>query len=133
MDIIQKIYPQVLSKSKLKFSDYAKLIGKILSKNFSKEKKWPTLFLEPGTALVADCQSFVTRVNSIKLIRGVGFATVAGSMFDISPNARTTNLPVTAILNPKLKRAKYHSLYNVVGYTCIESDYLTKKTQGTFI
>ena len=122
--------PSSLSKSKLKFSDYAKLIGKILSKNFSKEKKWPTLFLEPGTALVADCQSFVTSVNSIKLIRGVGFATVAGSMFDISPNARTTNLPVTAILNPKLKRAKYHSLYNVVGYTCIESDYLTKKLKA---
>ena len=118
------------SKSKIKFSDYAKLIGKTLSKNFSKEKKWPTLFLEPGTALVADCQSFVTRVNSIKLIRGVGFATVAGSMFDISPNARTTNLPVTAILNPHLKRAKYHSLYNVVGYTCIESDYLTKKLKA---
>ena len=51
--------PSSLSKSKLKFSDYAKLIGKILSKNFSKEKKWPTLFLEPGTALVADCHSFV--------------------------------------------------------------------------
>jgi len=119
--------PLSLSKSKLKFSDYAKLIGKILSKNFSKEKKWPTLFLEPGTALVADCQSFITIVNSIKLIRGVGFATVAGSMFDISPNAKTTNLPVTAILNPNLKRNKYHSMYNVVGYTCIETDYLTKK------
>ena len=122
--------PSSLSKSKLKFTDYAKLIGKILSKKFSKEKNWPTLFLEPGTALVADCQIFVTRVNSTKLIRGVGFATVAGSIFDISPNARTTNLPVQPILNPRLKRKKYHSLYNVVGYTCIETDYLTKKLQS---
>ncbi len=119
--------PKSLSKSKVKFSDYAKLIGKTLSKNFSKKKKWPTLFLEPGTALVADCQIFVTRVNSTKIIRREGYATVAGSMFDISPNARTTNLPVTAILNPKLKRKKYHTSYNVVGYTCIETDYLTKK------
>ena len=59
-------------------------------------------------------------------------------MFDISPNARTTNLPVTAILNPKLKRKKYHSSYNVVGYTCIETDYLTKKlkvplSEGDFL
>ena len=86
--------------------------------------------MEPGTSLVADCQIFVTRVNSTKLIRGVGFATVDGSIFDISPNARTTNLPVKPILNPHLKRNKYHSLYNVVGYTCIETDYLTKKLQS---
>lgn len=122
--------PSGITKLKLKYSDYAKLIGKILTKNFSKEKKWPTLFLEPGTALVADCQSFVTLVNSVKLIRGVGFATVAGSVMDISPNTRSINLPVTPILNPNIKRAKYHSLYNVVGYTCIESDYLSKKLKA---
>jgi diaminopimelate decarboxylase len=117
--------PINLVKSKLKYSDYAKVIGKVLSKKFSKEKKWPTLFLEPGTALVSDCQIFCTHVNSVKKVRGVGFATVAGSIMDISPNARSSKLPVQAVLNPNVKRNKLHSTYNVVGYTCIESDYLT--------
>lgn len=118
--------PTNLVKSKLKYSDYAKVIGRVLSKKFSKEKKWPTLFLEPGTALVSDCQIFCTHVNSVKKVRGVGFATVAGSVMDISPNARSSKLPVQAVLNPNVKRNKLHSTYNVVGYTCIESDYLTR-------
>ena len=117
--------PAKLVKSKLKYSDYAKVIGKVLSKKFSKEKKWPTLFLEPGTALVSDCQIFCTRVNSVKKVRGIGFATVAGSVMDISPNTRSSKLPVQAVLNPNVKRNKFHSTYNIVGYTCIESDYLT--------
>ena len=117
--------PTKLVKSKLKYSDYAKVIGKVLSKKFSKEKKWPTLFLEPGTALVSDCQIFCTRVNSVKKVRGIGFATVAGSVIDISPNTRSSKLPVQAVLNPNVKRNKFHSTYNIVGYTCIESDYLT--------
>lgn len=117
--------PTKLVKSKLKYSDYAKVIGKVLSKKFSKEKKWPTLFLEPGTALVSDCQIFCTRVNSVKKVRGIGFATVAGSVMDISPNTRSSKLPVQAVLNPNVKRNKFHSTYNIVGYTCIESDYLT--------
>jgi diaminopimelate decarboxylase len=117
--------PTKLVKSKLKYSDYAKVIGKVLSKKFSKEKKWPTLFLEPGPALVSDCQIFCTRVNSVKKVRGIGFATVAGSVIDISPNTRSSKLPVQAVLNPNVKRNKFHSTYNIVGYTCIESDYLT--------
>ena len=45
---------------------------------------------------------------------------------DISPNARSSKLPVQAVLNPNIKRNKLHPTYNVVGYTCIESDYLTR-------
>ena len=117
--------PSQLVKSKLKYSDYAKVIGKVLSKKFSKKKKWPTLFLEPGTALVSNCQIFCTQINSVKKVHGIGFATVGGSVLDISPNARSSKLPVQVILNQNIKRNKLHSTYNVVGYTCIESDYLT--------
>ena len=130
--------PNELVKSNLKYSDYAEVIGKILSRKFYKKKKWPTLFLEPGTALVSNCQIFCTQIKSIKKVRGVGFATVAGSILDISPNSRSSKLPVQSVLDPKIKRNKLHSTYNIVGYTCIESDYLTHKlhaplTEGDYL
>ena len=125
--------PSKLVKSKLKYSDYAKVISKVLSKKFAKEKNWPTLFLEPGTALVSDCQIFCTHVNSVKKVRGVGFATVAGSVMDISPNARSSKLPVQVVLNPNIKRDKLHSTYNIVGYTCIETDYLTRNLKAPLL
>ena len=130
--------PPELFNSKLKYSDYAKVIGNILSKKFSKQKKWPTLFLEPGTALVSNCQIFCTQVKSIKKVRGVGFATVGGSILDISPNSRSSKLPAQPVLDPKIKRKNLHSIYNIVGYTCIENDYLTLKlkaplSEGDFI
>jgi diaminopimelate decarboxylase len=125
--------PSKLVKSKLKYSDYAKVISKVLSKKFAKEKNWPTLFLEPGTALVSDCQIFCTHINSVKKVRGVGFATVAGSVMDISPNARSSKLPVQVVLNPNIKRDKLHSTYNIVGYTCIETDYLTRNLKAPLL
>ena len=53
-------------------------------------------------------QPFVSTMTNSELTAVMigGFATVAGSIFDISPNARTTNLPVKPILNPHLKRKK---------------------------
>lgn len=130
--------PPELFKSKLKYSDYAKVVGNILSKKFSKKKKWPALFLEPGTALVSNCQIFCTQVKSLKKVRGVGFATVGGSVLDISPNSRLSKLPAQPVFDPKIKRKNLHSAYNIVGYTCIENDYLTLNlkaplSEGDFI
>lgn len=107
------------------FDDYGALVGGILSKAFA-GKKPPALFLEPGTALVADTQSFYTQVISTKTVRGKHFATVAGSSFDISPTARSRVLPVTAILNEDDPERPAEHAYDVVGYTCIEKDILSE-------
>jgi diaminopimelate decarboxylase len=109
------------------FDDYGEAVGKILSQAMQGEPRWPTLFLEPGTAVVADCQTFYTEVISTRSVRGEGFATVAGSIFDISPNARCRTLPVEAILDPGADRSGAHPEPAVVGYTCIEGDRLTDK------
>ncbi|WP_127519544.1 alanine racemase [Mesorhizobium sp. Z1-4] len=106
------------------FTDYAELVGPILISAFADGPQPPTLFLEPGTAIVADCFHFVTRVVSTKSIRGKHFATVAGSMFDISPMARTRALPVRALhQNPEVSAL---SSWDVAGYTCIEKDILSE-------
>lgn len=106
------------------FEDYGALVGGILSNAFRGARKMPALFLEPGTALVADTQVFYTRVISIKTVRGHRFATVAGSSFDISPTARSRNLPVTPVL--RQHRSNSAVPHHVVGYTCIENDILTE-------
>lgn len=115
------------------FADYGEAVGRILSEAMAGEARWPTLFLEPGTAIVADCQTFHTQVISTKTVRGVGFATVAGSIFDISPNARSCGLPVTAVLDPAGDRDGAHPSPAVVGYTCIEGDCLTGEIDAPLV
>lgn len=111
------------------FDDYGMIVGNILTKAYPDKTNRPTLFLEPGTAIVADTFSFFTKVLSTREIRGRIIATTTGSMFDISPNARSRNLPVTVISNcMKDEISKKH--YDITGYTCIESDLLTKDFQG---
>lgn len=104
------------------FDDYGKVVGTILTKAFEGQRA-PLLFLEPGTAIVADTQKFYTRILSIKNVRGVNFATVAGSGFDISPTARSRNLPVIPVLTEHRDGGEPH---DVVGFTCIEKDILSE-------
>ena len=106
------------------FTDYGKVVGQILTKAFPNLSNAPTLFLEPGTALVADVLTFYTQVISTKSVRGRHFATVAGSIFDISPNAKTKSLPVTPILDLKTPRRSERE-FTVAGFSCIENDILT--------
>ena len=106
------------------FADYATVVGQIFSQAFPDPVASPTLFLEPGTALVADVLTFYTQVVSTKTIRDRHFATVAGSIFDISPNAKTKSLPVTPILNPLSSREPERE-FAIAGFTCIEGDLLT--------
>lgn len=110
------------------FADYGRLIGETLSKGLAGRGPLPTLFLEPGTALVADTQVFYTQVISTKVVRGKNFATVSGSSFDISPVARSRNLPVTPIL--QANDPKHKTTFDVVGYTCIEHDILSEGVQA---
>jgi diaminopimelate decarboxylase len=107
------------------FQDYGRVVGDLLTHVYGHSSKTPTLFLEPGTALVADVMSFYTQVVSTKEIRGRHFATVAGSIFDISPNAKSKLLPVAPILDPDVPRIDSLD-YRITGFTCIEGDILTE-------
>jgi len=113
------------------FHDYAKLIGDLFNDAFEHAGKLPILFIEPGTALVANTFKFYTKVISKKIIRGHHIVTVAGSIFNISPTARLMNLPVTVLRQSgHLETNDNNELWDVAGYTCIETDYLTLGMQG---
>lgn len=121
--------PESLKASRIEtpatFSDYGRLVGTTLSKAFAGADRMPTLFIEPGTAVVADTQMFYSRVISTKTIRGKGFATIAGSIFDISPNARSKGMPFVHIAKRTSIDETAEMMHEIVGYTCIEGDVLT--------
>ena len=114
-----------LSTPHASFAEYGETVGRIFAQAFPSCLDSPTLLLEPGTSIVANILDFYTRVISTKSIRGKYFATVAGSIFDISPNDKIKYLPVSPIYNPHSERGPSRN-YAVVGFTCIEGDILTE-------
>ena len=115
------------------FDDYAEVIGGALSKRYPGDDG-PILFVEPGTALVADTFTFICKVISVKSVRGNNIATVQGSIFTISPTARNQFLPVSLISNQPYEKIDF----DIAGFTCIEGDYLSKSVpfkinEGDFI
>lgn len=118
---------QSFSAPPASFEDYGKLVGDILSDAYPDENDRPTLFLEPGTAVVADTFSFFCRVLSVRSVRGRDIATVAGSMFDISPTARSRNLPASIVSQ---SGETGETSYDITGFTCIEGDILTEGLSG---
>lgn len=109
------------------FDNYASVVGGVFAESFSSNNTAPTLFIEPGTALVANTFRFYTKVISTRQVASRNIAVVAGSIFDISPTARSHNLPVSVLSqHDGTSSEQKETNWDVAGYTCIEGDYLTK-------
>ena len=108
------------------FQDYARALAAPFAARYRAGTRRPTLFIEPGTALVANTLAFFTRVVDVKQVRERRFATVAGSIFNISPSARSLRLPVTVISARADAGDAEARPHDVVGYTCVEGDVLTR-------
>jgi diaminopimelate decarboxylase len=109
------------------YEDYAEAIAGPVAKRFGTGGKRPRLFVEPGTGIVADCMSLVTRITTVKLIRDKAVAVCGASVFNTSPTAKSIRLPITVVGRAKKSRARAGT--DIVGYTCIESDYLARDLQ----
>ena len=118
------------------FVDYADAICKIMNENIWKTAKKPALILEPGTAMVANTLDFIVKVIDIKKINGNNIVLVNGSTINTKPTFHKFNNPVEVI---KPKPEDGFEIYDLVGYTCMEKDYLINKLkmkkldQGDFI
>jgi diaminopimelate decarboxylase len=110
------------------FDDYAKAVCKILKNNKWVQRQKPFLVLEPGIAMAANALSFITKVISIKEIRGRIFVTVDGSAYNIKPTFHKINQPYQII--GKTNSKKRHA-FSVVGSTCMEKDYLLRGIMDT--
>lgn len=113
------------------FKEYAEVIAPVFADLYKGRTFVPTIFVEPGSALVGDAMSFICRVDSIKDIRGTKIATLTGSMYNINPTLNHKNPPVHIVSNDLNETCEdVNELIDMAGFTCIESDYLYRGYNG---
>jgi diaminopimelate decarboxylase len=122
------IPPQMKRVQTPGFDDYAKGIGDVLKDNPWFKRRRPYLVLEPGVAMTANALSYITKVVSVKTIGGQVFVTVDGSAFHTKPTFHKINNPNSVI--SKAVTGGQRGVYNVVGATCMEKDYLLTDVEG---
>lgn len=110
------------------YDDYAKRAAKAFVDHFENVEDEPFLFIEPGSAVAGDCMRFVSRIETIKTVRGKVFATVIGSQKNISMNG--INPPMEIVAGGVENRITVENA-DIVGFTCIEGDVLQKNYSGS--
>lgn len=104
------------------YEDYAHAIASELKKFFSGIKNKPILILEPGIALAADTMDFIAKIIDIKKVIRKTLVLVNGSIYNIKPTMTTKNLPIKIVCKRKGEGKNKH--FDIVGYSCLENDYL---------
>lgn len=125
IDIGGGIYGELPKEFKIHaptFEDYAEIICEVMNHEFSSFERKPTLILEPGVAMVANTFTFITKVIETKKIVDTSFVLVDGSVHNIKPTMHKNNLPFRVI--KQNSHSKKQELFHIVGYTCMEKDYL---------
>jgi diaminopimelate decarboxylase len=107
--------------------DYARIIAKRFNDYFVDKDNKPWLFIEPGTAVAADCMRYVCKVESIKKIRNKTIINTNGSQKNISMGS--INPPIEIISSGSSNYIVSNA--DIAGYTCIESDYLYRDFNGS--
>ncbi|MEH7112172.1 diaminopimelate decarboxylase [Neobacillus niacini] len=120
--------PKVFNKSVPSFDEYAEAICNIMHSEFHNSPKKPTLILEPGNAMVANTFSFIAKVIENKTIRNQNFVLVDGSVHNIKPTMHKLNLPMRIVR--KHEEVNESKSFNIVGYTCMEKDYLAHEVHA---
>lgn len=104
------------------FEDYAEAICSIINQEKQHFKREPLLIIEPGLSLVVDTFKFYSKVMDVKKNQEEYFVLVNGSIHNIKPTRHVVNLPMDHVKNSDLDYE--HGMFNVVGHTCMEKDYL---------
>ena len=115
-----------LGIGEISYDDYAFRAARLFADHFKDDLDAPCLFIEPGSAVAGDCMRFVSRIETIKTVRGKTIATVIGSQKNISMNGINPPMEVVAGGN---EREEVQDC-DIVGFTCIEGDVLQKNYTG---
>jgi diaminopimelate decarboxylase len=117
--------PKILINNTPSYDDYAEAICSVMNHEFGYYKKKPNLILEPGISMVANTFVFVAKVIGTKRIKDNNFVLVDGSVHNIKPTMHKKNLPMQ-IVRQNADKNKTSENFNIVGYTCLEKDYLAR-------
>lgn len=113
------------------FEDYAKQVCQPVNATYDENK--PRLFLEPGTALIANAMVFICQVYEVKKAADKTIALVNGSNHNVNHKWQGEALPIQIIRKNQHKRRNddKSAYFDVVGNTCIEKDVLCHDVTGT--
>ncbi|MFZ3591242.1 diaminopimelate decarboxylase [Bacillus sp. DJP31] len=104
------------------FEEYAEAIGSVMTAEFGNHPGSPFLIIEPGISMVANVFSFVSKVIESKRIQKQHFVLVDGSVHNIKPTMHKRNLPMRIVRQKENQCTQ--QFFHIVGYTCMEKDYL---------
>ena len=106
------------------FEDYGTGVAGTFARHYAAvpEDQRPTLIVEPGTTLVANTLSYLTRVLAVKTIRQRNIAIVDGSVHQAGELSKKKRLPLSVISCHG--QGQRLAPVEITGYTCLEDDIL---------
>lgn len=119
--------PSTFKMNAPSFDNYAEEICEVMNSKFNNRSFKPFLIIEPGISMVANTFQFITKVIETKNVRDHHFVLVDGSVHNIKPTMHKKNLPMKMI--HKESKSRNQGSYNIVGYTCMEKDYLAHEVK----
>ena len=110
------------------YRDYAEVTIRPFAEHYKKCDRKPMLFTEPGTTVVARYLSFVSKVLSIKNVRGRWIANMDGDYHNLGEICTMKKLPTKVL--PSDKPQKYFEKIDIMGFTCLEQDVMVPEWCG---
>lgn len=108
------------------YEDYAEAVCRPFADRYKNDLK-PILFTEPGTTLINKYICFISKVLSVKKIKGKNFIVVNGSKHNLGELCELKSLPIQVV---KCSAQNIVTNADLVGYTCLEHDVLYKGFSG---
>jgi diaminopimelate decarboxylase len=111
------------------YNDYGTLLGKTMKKYFPDEEV--QLIIEPGVAVTVNILDYFVKIIDIKKIKTKYIALSSGTFYNIKPSGHKKNLSIEIYSRTKTTIQHNKNQYDIVGYTCLENDYLYSGYNGT--
>lgn len=110
------------------YEDYCRACIEPIAKHYDGVENKPMLFTEPGTTVVARYLSFVSKVLSIKNIRGRWIANMDGDYHNLGEICTMKKLP-TYVIPSDREKVSYEDI-DIMGFTCLEQDVMVPSWSG---
>lgn len=110
------------------YEDYCRACIEPVARHYDGVQNKPMLYTEPGTTVVARYLSFVSKVLSIKNIRGRWIANMDGDYHNLGEICTMKKLPTYVVPSPHGK--VFYENIDIMGFTCLEQDVMFPSWSG---
>ena len=110
------------------YDDYCKATILPFAEHYKDVEKKPMLFTEPGTTVVARYLRFVSKVLSVRQIRGRWIANMDGDYHNLGEICTMKKLPTRVVAGGK--EQKHYDKIDIMGFTCLEQDVMVPEWTG---